>query len=231
MIAGLEAANPPPPMASRIGAIVQTSVFDAVNGIERRYTFVPRRPGSATRCVARRCGRKRGLHGAGRAAAGAEADLRPAAPGDTGADHTTIPPTRANRSLRGLDWGKTVANDILAWRANDGINAVLPPYVAGTAPGDYQPTPPLFGPPLFRQFANMTPFALTSPSQFLPAGPPPLSSPRYAQDLSEVEALGSVTSTVARPSKRRRRSSGRWTRPLRCGTASPTSSPTRTDRR
>jgi hypothetical protein len=42
----------------------------------------------------------------------------------------------------------------------------------------------------------MTPFALTSPSQFLPAGPPPLSSPRYAHDLSEVEALGSATSTV-----------------------------------
>src|SRR4029077_18667816 len=64
------------------------------------------------------------------------------------------------------------------------------------APGDYQPTPPLFGPPLFRQFANMTPFALTSPSHFLPAGPPQLTSARYAQDLSEVEALGSATSTV-----------------------------------
>ena len=73
---------------------------------------------------------------------------------------------------------------------------MLPPYVAGTDPGDYQPTPPLFGPPLFRQFANMTPFALTSPSQFLPAGPPPLSSPRYAHDLAEVEVLGSATSTV-----------------------------------
>ena len=40
MIAGLEAAKPPPPIASRFGAIVQTSVFDAVNGIERRYTPV-----------------------------------------------------------------------------------------------------------------------------------------------------------------------------------------------
>ena len=86
--------------------------------------------------------------------------------------------------------------EILAWRANDGISAVLPPYVTGSAPGDWQPTPPLFGPPLFRQFATMTPFALTSPSQFLPAGPPALSSARYAQDLSEVEALGSATSSV-----------------------------------
>src|SRR5207302_5657224 len=97
----------------------------------------------------------------------------------------------------GLGWGKTVANDILAWRATDGINAVLPPYVIGTAPGDWQPTPPSFSPtPIARQFADMTPFALTSPSQFLPAGPPPLPSARYAQDLSEVEALGSATTSV-----------------------------------
>jgi hypothetical protein len=42
----------------------------------------------------------------------------------------------------------------------------------------------------------MTPFALTAPSQFLPPGPPPLTSARYAQDLAEVQALGSATSTV-----------------------------------
>ena len=101
--------------------------------------------------------------------------------------------------LRGLDWGKTVANDILAWRAGDGFNDVLPPYVASSAPGDWQPTPPTFGPPLFRQFANMTPFALTSPSQFLPAGPPPVASARYAQDLNEVEALGIAGSSARSP--------------------------------
>jgi hypothetical protein len=73
----------------------------------------------------------------------------------------------------------------------------------GSAPGDWQPTPPAFlGPPaapLFRQFATMTPFALTSPSQFAPPGPPPLASARYAQDLAEVQALGSATSTTRTP--------------------------------
>src|SRR5262249_59284875 len=59
--------------------------------------------------------------------------------------------------LRGLDWGQSVANAILAWRANDGLTAVLPPYVFGTSPGAYQPTPPLFGPPLFRHYASITP--------------------------------------------------------------------------
>ena len=109
-------------------------------------------------------------------------------------------PSDPGRSVqRGLAWGTTVADDILAWRATDGFNAVLPPYVAGSAPGDWQPTPPKFGPPLFRQFAAMTPFALTSPSQFLPPGPPPLDSARYARDLAEVRALGSATSSVRTP--------------------------------
>jgi hypothetical protein len=195
MIAGLEAATPPPPMASRIGAIVQTSVFDAVNGIERRYTSVhvgPAAPRGASRAAA-----------AASAAYTALVALMPVQKPifdqqlqATLAQIAHDPSDPGQSVARGLDWGRTVATDILAWRASDGINAVLPPYVPGTALGDYQLTPPLFGPPLFRQFANMTPFALTSPSQFLPTGPPPLSSARYARDLSEVEALGSATSTV-----------------------------------
>jgi hypothetical protein len=96
-------------------------------------------------------------------------------------------------------WGKSVADQILAWRSTDGFSAALPPYTAGGLPGDWAPTPPAFGPPLFRQFANMTPFALTSPAQFLPAGPPSLTSERYAQDLNEVKTLGSTTSTVRTP--------------------------------
>jgi PAP2 superfamily len=195
MIAGLEAAKLPPPPSARIGAIVQASVFDAVNGIERRYTpyhVTAEAPRGASRDAAALSAAytalvalipsQKPLFDEQLAATMAEISDDPADPGQS--------------VLRGLDWGKTVANDILAWRAGDGINAVLPPYVGGTAPGDWQPTPPLFGPPLFRQFATMTPFAMTSPSQFLPTGPPSLTSARYAQDLAEVQALGSISSTI-----------------------------------
>jgi hypothetical protein len=195
MVAGLEASKLPPPPANRIGAIVQASVFDAVNGIERRYTpyhVEPAAPAGASRAAA-----------AASAAYTALVALMPAQKPlfnqqleATLAQISDDPADPGQSVLRGLDWGKAVANAILAWRASDGISSVLPPYVAGNAPGDWQPTPPLFGPPLFRQFASMTPFALTSPSQFLPAGPPPLSSTHYAQDLSEVETLGSATSIV-----------------------------------
>ena len=198
MITGLEASKLPPPPSQRIGAIVQASVFAAVNGIERRYTAYhvePAAPAGASRAAA--------------AASAAYTALVALIPSQKPLFDQQLEATLAQLSddpadpgqsvVRGLDWGKTVATEILAWRASDGITAVLPPYVAGSAAGDWQPTPPLFGPPLFRQFANMTPFALTSPSQFLPAGPPPLTSTRYAQDLQEVEALGGTTSTVRTP--------------------------------
>jgi PAP2 superfamily len=195
MIAGLEAARTPPPPSARMGAIVQASVFDAVNGIARRYAFyrvAPAAPPGASRDAA-----------AAGAAYTALVALIPAQKPLFDAQlaatlaQLSDDPSHPGRSVeRGLAWGETVANDILAWRATDGFNAVLPPYVPGTAPGDWQPTPPLFGPPLFRQFATMVPFALTSPGQFLPPGPPPLTSARYSQDLAEVQALGSATSSL-----------------------------------
>src|SRR5215467_1084720 len=195
MIAALEAAAIGPPPSARIGAIVQASVFDAVNGIERRFT--PYRVAPAA------------PHGASRAAAAAGAaytamvalipsqkPLFDAQLAATLARISDYPSDPGQSVKRGLAWGDTVANDILAWRATDGFNIVLPPYVAGTAPGDWQPTPPLFLPPQFREFASMRPFALTSPGQFLPSGPPALTSARYAADLGEVQAYGSVTSSV-----------------------------------
>jgi len=195
MVTGLEAAHVGPQPSSRIGAIVETSVFDAVNGIERRYTpfhVTPDAPPGASRAAA--------------AASAAYTALVALIPSQQSLFEQQLQSTLVQISddpadpgqsvLRGLDWGQSVANAILAWRANDGLNAVPPPYVFGTSPGDYQPTPPLFGLPLFRQYATMTPWALTAPSQFLPPGPPSLTSARWAQDLAEVQAYGSTTSTV-----------------------------------
>ena len=198
LIAGLEAAQLPPPPSMRIGAIVQSSVFDAVNGVGRRYTPYHVAP-AAPRGASRRAAAASAAYTALVALIPSQKPLFDQQLAATLAQISGNPSHPGQSVLRGLEWGKTVANDILAWRATDGINAVLPPYVPGTAPGDWQPTPPLFGPPLFRQFANMTPFALASPSQFLPPGPPQLTSARYADDFAEVQTLGSATSTTRTP--------------------------------
>jgi hypothetical protein len=201
MIAGLEAAAVPPPPSARIGAIVQASVFDAVNGIDRRYAsyhVAPAAPPGASRAAAAAGAAYTALV----ALIPAQKPLFDAQLAATLAQISDDPSDPGRSVQRGLAWGTTVADDILAWRAADGYTKV-PPYTLGGAPGDWQPTPPAFlappTAPLFRQFAAMTPFALTAASQFLPPGPPPLNSARYAQDLAEVQALGSATSATRTP--------------------------------
>src|SRR5262245_35005770 len=44
MLAAFANANVPPPAANRLGGIVQAAVFDAVNGIERRYAPIHVQP-------------------------------------------------------------------------------------------------------------------------------------------------------------------------------------------
>jgi len=195
MVTGLEAAQLGPQPSSRIGAIVQTSVFDAVNGIERRYASI-HVAANAPRGASRAAAAASAAHTALVALIPSQQALFDQQLQATLAQITDDPADPGESVLRGLDWGQTVADAILAWRANDGLTAVLPPYVFGAAPGDYRPTAPLFGPPLFRQYATMTPWALTTSSQFLPPGPPSLTSARWAQDLAEVQASGSASSTV-----------------------------------
>jgi hypothetical protein len=195
MVAGLESAHVGPQASSRIGAIVQASVFDAVNGIDQRYTPYRVAP-SAAPGASRDAAAANAAYTALVALVPSQQALFDAQLTATLAQISDDPSDLGQNVVRGLDWGRTVANDILAWRANDGFTTVLPPYYGGTAPGEWQPTPPLYLPAQFTQFAGMTPWAMTSPSQFLPPGPPALSSPRWAQDLAEVEAYGSLTSSV-----------------------------------
>jgi hypothetical protein len=49
------------------------------------------------------------------------------------------------------------------------------------------------------QVATMLPYAIASPSQFRPAGPPALNSARYAADFNETKTLGSATSSIRTP--------------------------------
>lgn len=94
--------------------------------------------------------------------------------------------------------GNTVADRILALRNNDGSNAQPTPYIFGSAPGDYQSTPPNFPEqPQFTHWSGVTPFALESANQFRPGGPPPLISDRYSDAFDQVKSLGIANSTTA----------------------------------
>jgi hypothetical protein len=190
LVLALATANTPAPLGTRLGAIVQSAVFDAVNGIERRYTPIhvdPDAPPGASRAAAA----VSAAHEALVRLFPSQRQMLDAQLTDSLAD---IPGSQGNSQpiARGLAWGKTVADEILAWRATDHFSDPLPTYVPGVQLGDWQPTPPGFSTqPLFRQLAHTTPFALTSPSQFRPVGPPPLTSARYAAAFNEVKTTGS----------------------------------------
>jgi PAP2 superfamily len=194
MVDALLVSQTAPPPGTRVGAIVQTSVYDAVNGISQRYTqFHPEVIGTP---APRRASARAAAAGAAYTALvalfpalKATFDARLAETlarlsrddDDDGGGHGDV--------ARGLAWGQTVANAILAWRNTDGFDVIPPPYEVGPLPF-WQPTPPLFLLPVARQFATMTPWAMSSPSQFLPSPPPPLTSTRYAADFNETKTIG-----------------------------------------
>jgi hypothetical protein len=95
----------------------------------------------------------------------------------------------------GIALGQAVAAKIIALRANDGWNVNILDE-GSTAVGQWQPTAPSYVPAENPQWANLTPFALTSPDQFDPSGPPSLTSQAYADAVNKTESLGAANSTT-----------------------------------
>ncbi len=170
---------------------MSASVYDAVNSIDGSYTpyFVDiKAPRGASLDAA-----------AAQAAHDALSSLFPAdkATFDAtlAADLASIPPGRARL---GSAVGQAVAQQILAWRSTDGFNTQLT-YTPGTAPSDWQPTPPAYAPAALPQIATMTPFTIPSDSAFRPAPPPDLNSAEYTAGYNELMAIGAANSTTRTP--------------------------------
>ena len=98
----------------------------------------------------------------------------------------------------GVEAGAAAAQSLIAARTGDGLEADVP-YVPGTAPGDWQPTLPGFLPAALPWAAQMRPFTMKSPSQFLPRGPYPLSNEQWAADYNLTRLFGERNSTVRTP--------------------------------
>ena len=99
----------------------------------------------------------------------------------------------------GASVGVIVADRILAARSNDGSSAAPAAFVFGSAPGDYQKTPPNLAAPQFTNWGGVTPFALKRASQFRPGPPPNLASDAYSDDFNEVKSLGIANGTASTP--------------------------------
>src|SRR5260370_37592803 len=184
----------PGPTSTRGTAIVQAAVFDAVNGIERRYTPIhvpPAAPPGASKRAA-----------AVQAAYASLVRLYPALTATFDQQRmlslAAIASGRAaehSKSIeRGIEWGQKVADAIWTWPSTDGFDTALPPFMGGAAAGEWRPTPPGFVPGLFHQLAITAPWVIQSPSQFRSPCPPPLTSPQYTTDYDETLSKGRKTS-------------------------------------
>jgi hypothetical protein len=169
MLANLDGTKPL--VLTRAIAIVQSAVFDAVNGIEPRYTAVhvqPAAPAGGSRraaAVQRLCHHGQALSSSTVHTGPKTHDLLQVLSSDARETSASI--------TSGINWGQKVADEILAWKSTDGSDQVLPPFLGGEAIGIWRPTPPDFIPGIFQQFATVTPWSINSPSQFQPQGPLP----------------------------------------------------------
>ena len=181
-----------PLATTRVTALVAASMFDAVNGIHPRYRSLYVRPhvsGSASQRAA-----------AVEAAYVILSTLYPAQAGSLGTSHdasiAAISATERAQSVQaGRAWGQTVASTILQLRSNDGLAPPPPPFVGvlGMDPkpvGVWRPTPLLFATGAAPQWATMTPWVLTRPSQFRLPPPYALTSAEYAADYNEIKSMG-----------------------------------------
>jgi len=189
-------AGSSPIASSRQMAIVQVSVFEAVNGIERRYvpfhvaSDAPR--GASKRAAAIQAAYASLLHFFPTQAA--FLNERRAA---SLAEIADAPGVENSVSIaRGLQWGQSVADEIFAWRSTDGFSTVLPPFTGTMGAGEWRSTPPGNLAAAGIQFPYMTPWALNTQAQFRTAGPPALSSMQYAMDVNEVKDIGSLNSST-----------------------------------
>src|SRR5262245_5445872 len=203
----LIATNTANSSSQRLGAIVHTAIFDAYNGIERRYTpiFVhDEAPHGASRraaVIAAAYTALVGLFPTRQAAlnesyAASLAAL--SADCEDGSQSLRRQRSCATRIERGIAWGTEVAQAVLAWRATDGFSGPYPPFTGGTAVGQWRPIPPAVEMSA-QGLAFTSMFVLDSNTQFRPGSPRSLTSPTYTVDFNAVKTLGRKTGSTRTP--------------------------------
>jgi len=211
VLRSIQTAATPGALQARQAAIVHVAMFDAFNGIERRYTQIHVTDLSPRRGASRRAAIVQAAYASLVALFPSQID---ALTGDREASLAAIAADDAvedSESIaRGLEWGQRVAEEIIAWRSADGLSTAPSTYFGSLTPGKWRPTPrpPLMpgGPELpglpggFPTLATTTPFVIPSPSSFRSPTLPPaltLTSAQYAAEFNEVKLVGEAV-TLAR---------------------------------
>ena len=194
MLATIAAGGTDPITSTRTAAIVQTAVFDSVNGIQRKYTPIHAdipKPHDASESAAV-------IESAYATLVALYPDqqraLRLERKSSLAKLHASVDAIK-----RGREFGERVAADILTWRSTDGFEPQPLPFLGADEIGQWRPTPPDFRPGALPQFATMATWSISSPNQFRPAGPRSLTSNEYAADFNEVKTWGAADDSPRTP--------------------------------
>ncbi len=168
----------------RYYAMMHIAMFDAVNsiegGYERYHVRVPAPPVASAEAAAAR----------------AAHDVLVALIGPNPAFDTALKKRLARlqpgRAMAGVQVGAKVAQAVIDWRTGDGTELPNISYAPPALPGLWQPTPPTLAAAAGVLFGKVEPFALLTPTQYLPKPPPLLNSAQYANDVNQVKDLGAL---------------------------------------
>ncbi|HVG77929.1 MAG TPA: vanadium-dependent haloperoxidase [Patescibacteria group bacterium] len=184
-ITSMMAGTPP---AVRAMAIVQVSVYEAVNTITGRYpplrTKLTAAPGASVDAAVAAATRTALLKLVPAQQAAIEAQYQAAL--------KPLPDGRAKTD--GIAVGEQAATAVLASCADDGAMAPNT-YRPHTAPGVYVPT--MF--PAVPHWGRRKPWVMTSGDQFRPGAPPSLTSDTWKRDFNEIKTLGGKTGSQRTP--------------------------------
>jgi hypothetical protein len=180
-----------PVLTSRTYSMVDVAIFEAVNATtgntRQSYLGLSATPGDTSAAVAR-AARDVMLSVLPASAVTQRADVE----AKYQAAINAIPDSAAKTA--GLNTGAQAATTVINSRATDGFNAVST-YATTNQPGHWQPTSP-GATPVTPQWGGVTPWGLTSGSQFRPGPPPAWDSPEFAAALAEVQAIGAANSAT-----------------------------------
>ena len=174
---------------------VQAAVYNAVNGITRKYALYKSnaQPGPMTspQAAAAAAAHRMLMTYYGHVPAAATR-LTEAYAASIGAGPYD-PPT-----MQGIQYGRQTAERLIALRAEDGRYGPNT-FDKAPAPGIWRPTTPANAPFFAKFLCETTPLMIDSPSQFRPVPPPALDSAEYARDFEEVKAFGAKEGSARTP--------------------------------
>ena len=197
-----------PQQQSRVQAMVQIAMHDALNTIDQRYARYtysgPTRPGAAAEAAVAAAARHTLLT---LLAPLPDSQQKQAAIDlvESAFLSTLGTATDAPAVQEGIAVGEAAALAILTLRVGDGSDTPHLPYTLLPGPGVYQPTPnpelPAVVTPMFAGWAQVTPFVLRHGHQFEvePGALSDLSGRAYAADYNEVKIVGDARVRGALP--------------------------------